>query len=478
MVGLFSRASVASAPPETHTASSSTQQAISPTPQTLPQHINHNNYQPTTIMHISSSSNTSKSSQSSKLLNIIGIAIICTLIFHWYLILHHVNYHAPNSVHYNPFLASSLIGKKLQNGMKRLRNKVVRRRVNEDGYILGENCGGCYRTYSKPSTKEQTPCYDIIHDYMFKHNTTLYVSSKEIATTIQECAVCNPETCYPKHSITGTNEEKQHSYKTKYWKFDQTLPSDILQNPTSLVLDSIPDELRIPTSEYDNIESYIKDKYKHPDPANITNVFLLEYNPSIAIIPTTMHTYLPSNAKYILSLRVTPHNFCFPIWLTNKLPDDIKQTMHSLNHLGLALLDDKLQIIHGYNVVIDLDRQLGAKREHVMTEPAFVDFRLFNLHDELYLHINSDTVILTKITLRSKSIANDMGVYDEHSNAEGILNEFEKDEKSFKLHNLYGGDDLEVILQHQFNTIWGVGKSALVLFYHVNVCVQYVVLVI
>jgi len=343
--------------------------------------------------------------------------------------------------------------------MKRLRNEVVRRRNKDDGYILAENCGGCYRTYSKPSTKEQTPCYDIIHDYMFKHNTTLYVASKEIATTIKECAVCNPTTCYPKHSITGTNEEEQqHSYKTKYWKFDQTLPSDILQNPTSLVLDSIPDELRIPTSEYDNIESYIKDKYKHPDPANITNVFLLEYNPSIAIIPISMRTYLPSNAKYILSLRVTPHNFCFPIWLTNSLSDDIKQTMHSLNHLGLALLNETLQIIQGYDVVIDLDRQLGAKREHVMTEPAFVDFRLFNLHDELYLHINSDTVILTKIELRSKSIATQMGVYDDTTT--GTLDEFEKDEKSFKLHNLYGGDDLEVTLIHQFNTIWGIGRDA------------------
>jgi len=464
MVGLFSRTSVASVPPETSappetriavsaTSSSSAQHKItSPTPpHTLPQHI----------MHISSSSNTSKSSQSSKLLTIIGIAILCVLCFHWYLILHHVNYHAPNSVHYNPFLASSLIGKKLRNGMKRLRNRVIRRRgqINEDGYILGEHCGGCYRTYSKPSTKEQTPCYDVIHDYMFKHNTTLYIASKEIATSIKECAVCNPTTCYPKHSITGTNEEQQHTYRTKYWKFDQTLPSDILQNPTSIVLDSIPDELRIPTSEYDNIESYIKDKYKHPDPANITNVFLLEYNPSIAVIPTYMRTYLPSNARYILSLRVTPHNFCFPIWLTNKLSDDIKQTMHSLNHLGLALLDEQLQIIQGYNVVIDLDQQLGAKREHVMTEPAFVDFRLFNLHDELYLHINSDTVILTKIELRSKSIATEMGVYDEHDNT-GTLNEFEKDEKSFKLNNLYGGDDFEVTLLHQFNTIWGTGRDA------------------
>ena len=209
MVGrLFSRAS-ASAPPETQilaSSSSTTQQHTSPH-QTLPQHFNHT--QPTTIMHISSTSNTSKSnnSQSSNLLTIVGIAILCVLTFHWYLILHHVNYHAPNSVHYNPFLASSLIGKKLRNGMKRLRNKVVRRRghINDDGYILGEHCGGCYRTYSKPSTKEQTPCYDIIHDYMFKHNTTLYVASKEIATTIKECAVCNPETCYPKHSITGTN---------------------------------------------------------------------------------------------------------------------------------------------------------------------------------------------------------------------------------------------------------------------------------
>ena len=96
------------------------------------------------------------------------------------------------------------------------------------------------------------------------------------------------------------------------------------------VLPSIPDELRIPQSQYtdDNIESYIRKKYSNPDPANITNVFLMEYNPAIAPIPTAMKEYLPNDAVYVLSLRVTPHNFCFGIWLTQSLSDDIKQTMH------------------------------------------------------------------------------------------------------------------------------------------------------
>ena len=189
-------------------------------------------------------------------------------------------------------------------------------------------------------------------------------------------------------------------------------------------------------------------------------------------IPNKMKQYLPSNAVYVLSLRVTPHNFCFGIWLTEALHDDIKQTMHSVNHLGLALLDANYQIIPDHDVVIDLDRQLGARREHLKTEPAFVDYRLFTLNDELYLHVNSDTVIVTTLRLRSREVMrsknmdimtteNDPntiigpGVVTDDPNIEKILKDFEKDKKSYTLKNLYGGDNLEVTMLHQFNTIWG-----------------------
>mmetsp|Transcript_26614 Transcript_26614/g.48219 ORF Transcript_26614/g.48219 Transcript_26614/m.48219 type:complete len:473 (-) Transcript_26614:416-1834(-) len=179
----------------------------------------------------------------------------------------------------------------------------------------------------------------------------------------------------------------------------------------------------------------------------------MEYNPGIAPIPVRIRAYLPWNARYLLSLRVTPHNFCFPLWLTDRLSVDMKQTMHSLNHMGLALLDEKYQMIPGHDVVIDIDRQLEAKRESFMGEPAFVDYRLFTLNDELYLHVNSDTVILTKLRLRSEGIGNPNDDMED-----SILKKM--GHKQIKLKNLYGGDQFKVTLLHQFNTIWGEGKKS------------------
>lgn len=190
--------------------------------------------------------------------------------------------------------------------------------------------------------------------------------------------------------------------------------------------------------------------YANPDPKNTTNVFLVEYNPGIAPIPVGMRAYLPRNARYLLSLRVTPHNFCFPSWLTDRLTEDQKQTMHSLNHMGLALLDDEYRTIPGHDVVIDIDRQLEAKRESLMGEPAFVDYRLFALNDGLYLHINSDTVLLTKLRLRSKGID-----HYEDEEEDAAFKNLGKNDRPIRLRNLYGGDQFEVTLLHQFNTVWG-----------------------
>ena len=436
--------------------------APSPSSHTCPPHSHNNNYQQQSQLTTKKSS-----SSSSSLLRIIGVAIAFVLAFHWYLILHHVSYHAPKREH-NPFLALSLGGDSDHGKVRGSRRVRGRRKHNNNGkeepYILSSACGGCYRTYYKDGKY----CHDLIQEYMQQNNgTSIQDASKFVVQDVDECKICNPDTCYNNQydmsSLSSQQQQLQQKYKTKYWRFDQTAPQ--LNSPTSLVLPSIPDELRIPQSQYtnDNIESYIRKKYANPDPANITNVFLMEYNPAIAPIPTAMKEYLPNDAVYVLSLRVTPHNFCFGIWLTQSLSDDIKQTMHSLNHLGLALLDERYQIIDGgYNVVIDIDRQLGAKREHVMTEPAFVDFRLFTLNDELYLHINSDTVILTRLRLRSKTIMKEKGmIIEDDTDDSGTIQDFERDKKPFKLKNLYGGDTFEVTLLHQFNTIWGEGKESI-----------------
>ncbi|KAL7532299.1 hypothetical protein ACHAXR_004549 [Thalassiosira sp. AJA248-18] len=374
----------------------------------------------------------SNGNQSSSLLRIIAVAIVFVLAFHWYLVLHHVSYHAPRG-----HLHGGLPGWERPNSISGSQtSSKINKKKKKDAYILSNVCGGCYRTNSN-----NMPCSDLIEIYMKHHNgTSLYDALQHVGTTNKECSICNPETCY--------NNNKE--YQTKYWRFDQSAPK--FTSPTSLVLPSIPDELRIPPDRFNDIEPYIKTKYANPDPENITNVFLFEYNPGLAPIPQHMRAYLPWNARYLLSLRVTPHNFCFGEWLTKALPEDIKQTMHSLNHMGLALLDENYQMIPGYDVVIDIDRQLDAKQNRKMGEPAFVDYRLFTLNNEMYLHINSDTVIITKLRLRAKGI--------DGSKGGDPMEKTDLNEKQFKLKNLYGGNQLEVTLLHQFNTIWGEGKRS------------------
>lgn len=124
--------------------------------------------------------------------------------------------------------------------------------------------------------------------------------------------------------------------------------------------------------------------------------------------------------------------------------------VHTLNHMAIALLDSKYQIIPGYDVVLDLDVQLDVKRWKCIGEPAFRDFRLFMLNGELYLHINADTVIVTKIKLRAKGFG---------SVEEGQVEVENDGEQQYKLENLYGGNQLEVTLLHQFNSIWGGGRE-------------------
>jgi len=398
---------------------------------------------------------------SSVLLRIITVAIAFVLAFHWYLVLHHVNYHAPTSLlqHEIERMGSFLESSSGIGGLGKMRRK--------KGYVLSPVCGGCYRAFDG----DGTPCYDLIQQYMTQHNgASLHDASRSVGGDVKECGICNPDTCYERyHSKNGGGKggssslEQHRTRYWRYWRFDRTAPK--FSNPTSLVLPSIPEHMRVPPSAFpdDEIESYIRKVYAHPDPENTTNVFLNEYNPGLAAIPESQKPYLPWNAKYALSMRVTPHNLCWGPWLTDALSEDIKQTMHSLNYLGLALLDENYKTIPGYDVVIDIDKQLDARRDNFMGEPAFVDYRLFTMNDELYLNVNADTVILTRLDFHSKG---GLFMEDEDSEFARMWNasprrKHRAEDDPLRLTNLYGGDLLEVTLQHPFNTVWGEGRDAI-----------------
>lgn len=127
--------------------------------------------------------------------------------------------------------------------------------------------------------------------------------------------------------------------------------------------------------------------------------------------------------------------------------------MHGHGNFGIALLDSNYQIIPGYNAVIDLDVQLEVKRYKYKGEPTFSDYRFFVLNDELYLHVFSDTVLVTKIKLRAKGFGIDDTAPDDDEEVHNQTTNY--GEQQYKLKNLHGGDKLEVTLMHQFNSIWG-----------------------
>ena len=363
---------------------------------------------------------------SSSLLRVIAVAIFIVLALHWYLMLHLEASYAPHNY--------SL----LESTSTRATTPATRHSYKKKpSYILSSVCGGCYRAY-------RGKCFDIIQQHKDENNSTLLEAMQSVGKSGgPECSVCDPDACYKPYISGDGNEEEDWTPKFKYWRYDAIAPR--YSSAHGLLLQSIPNHLRIPPSRYNDIEEYIRQVYKDPDPSNTSNSFLFEYNPSLATIPTEMKSYLPLNAVYVAALRVTPSGRCMSRKVEDALPENIKQTMHSLCHLGIALLDDKYQVIPGYDVVIDLDVQLDLKRWKVLGEPTFSDYRLFLLNGELYLNINSDTVVLTKLRLSAKGF----GSLEDEADVD-------KDgERPIKLKNLYGRDQLEVTLLHQFNSIWG-----------------------
>lgn len=321
-------------------------------------------------------------------------------------------------------------------------------------YILSPLCGGCVHQLSKETSKMYrygVPC----HDHMVRRvrqgaSSSMIEAGKVVAETYPECSLCNPETCWKEYfndlsmSVEGF-DTSERGYLTKYWRFDQAAPK--IRSPTTLVLPSILKEFRIPPSRFTDIESFLTDKFNEFEASNDTKhvEIFIEYNPGLAPIPKKMKKYLPKEAAYAVALRVTPANNCFRRDQMLDLPQKVWEhtMMSATNMLGMALLDESYQMLEGYDIVVDIATDLGFQKDGYGTsyfgEPTFMDYRLFTLNDELYLHANADVTVVTKLDLRSK----------EHSR--------KAEDGEFKLKVVYGKDNLEMIMLHQFNTIWSGG---------------------
>jgi len=323
-------------------------------------------------------------------------------------------------------------------------------------YILSPLCGHCVKDIVSNATSKMfrtgTPCYDIMIRRM-KHGLakTATDAARLVADEFPECRRCHPETCWKSYfdemnmNATKFLDDADEGYLTKYWRFDRAAPK--ITSPTTLVLPSIPKEFRIPPSRFADIEAFLTEKYRAFEGSNDTKhvEIFIEYNPGLAPVPHWMKRYLPRYSAYVVAFRVTPANNCFRREDMVDLPQKVWEhtMMSATNLLGIAILDEDYEMLKGYDVVVDIATQLGFQKDGYGTtyfgEPTFMDYRLFTLNEQVYLHANADVTVVTKLDLRMKEYAR------------------KPREGQFELDNVYGGDNLVITMLHQFNTIWSGG---------------------
>ncbi|KAL9184487.1 hypothetical protein ACHAXT_012457 [Thalassiosira profunda] len=411
---------------------------------------------------------------------VIGIAISFVLFVQWNLALHHTRSLQPHDLFLSSFASplSGGNGRRAQVDDNRPLGKdgsaaanVQQPDTHDDGvapYITSSICGGCTRSYF-----DARPCFTLVQREQKKSGLSLEEAASKVGKESKHCELCNPALCL-QHYLGNNTKVDGSGIKAKYWRFDRASPK--FSNPTTLTLKSIPDELRIPPSRFDDIGAYFSEKYNEVRGDNTGMNYLVEYNPGLVIIPDKMKQHLPKEAVYLVSLRVTPANNCFSTNVYEKLEKDVWNAVYhtSINHLGLALLDENYQMIPGYDVITEIDVQFDLKRDTSTkagdaVSPTFMDYRIFVLNDEIYLHANMETVVVNRLSLRAKGFGDDAAYEKDVGTCADVAKEAGKMgtwEKPCRLDTIYGGDKLQVGLARQFNTIWsgGIGGKNYALF--------------
>lgn len=383
---------------------------------------------------------------------IISVLIVVLMVNQWHLASHHINNVSTD------YFAKSFAAFVGQTDAHRsiAGTKFALDGVDGPGYITSQICGACYR--GKESGKA---CYDIIEKDMRSTEFKSFVDAAKFFTQKHpDCQLCDPSKCMDHYwNSSGQKATAERDVQFKFWRFDTVAPK--FTNPTTLTLNVIPSHLRIPPNRFDDIGNFFEERYASSVGKNNSAMdFLVEYNPGLVTLPPNIKNDLPPEAAYLVSLRVTPANNCFAPHVYTNLPKDVWTAVYhtTINHVGFALLDENYQMLEGYEVVIEIDTQLQLKREMKIqgdVSPTFMDYRIFLLNGEVYLHANADTTSVTQLKLRAKGFGDgdavDGATKDPSDDEEGIPY------RNFKLANIFGGDRFEVYTQHQFNTIWSGG---------------------
>jgi hypothetical protein len=156
----------------------------------------------------------------------------------------------------------------------------------------------------------------------------------------------------------------------RYWDIDKVAPK-VLSSRAHL-LHSIPSDWRLPTEAISNITAYAS-RLADETPVK---PFLFEFNPSIAILPVSQVPPNLPNATYIATYRVSSAHACFddPEIALQMLGGSWEnRPKKSIEYLGIALLDKKLNIVA--ETMVDT-KDVMDKME---------DVRVSMLHDQIYI---------------------------------------------------------------------------------------------
>lgn len=242
-------------------------------------------------------------------------------------------------------------------------------------------------TCSKATVKEtKMGCIKYIAPLLLESNNATWqmLEYAQEAVAIQfpdECNVCHPTIC-----LGGTVDREVG--------FDAAAPKQLWGVVPALK--SLPGQYRIPPHAMLNNNTLYKYVNDLPDDKYILHA----YNPSLVPVPSNIVADLP-NAHYLASFRLSTLQTCAP--QTYQSSAKVKKHM---NFLGLAVLDDQLQIIR--DLIVDVNEHFGSTH--------FEDFRLQILKGTTYV-VHGRNLLPIEVSTRSKgrghisNIFGDDGLY-------------------------------------------------------------------
>jgi hypothetical protein len=195
-----------------------------------------------------------------------------------------------------------------------------------------------------------------------------------------------PEYAAKKESIGGGSTKQvaaknNYSDLEHYWRYDEAAPP--VQNAKVYQVQSLPTDYRLGSSAKKNLTEYLLQRQnRYPQKLHV-----FEINPSITALPPRYRVPLSFDDDnnnniplYLASYRITTNHNCGTNVKALMYGDgdySAAKKMRKTNFLGLALLKDDLTVLADVVVMMN--------NTHLPRPFSFSDFRLYTLHDELYL---------------------------------------------------------------------------------------------